>query len=149
MTDENLPAKTSRRVLLTGATGFLGHHTAHALVARGYEVVALCRDPQSAAARRLPASVQRLHGDILDADAVGSAALGCDAVIHCAGKVSRDPEDALLMTRINHDGMITVYKRLSYKSAEKRGTLFRGMALMALQQQQIQRNLEGGEDASS
>ena len=47
------------------------------------------------------------------------------------------------------DGMITVYKRLSYKSAEKRGTLFRGMALMALQQQQIQRNLEGDDDAAS
>ena len=43
------------------------------------------------------------------------------------------------------NGMITVYKRLSYKTAEKRGPLFRGMALLALQQQQLQR-LENAED---
>ena len=38
------------------------------------------------------------------------------------------------------DGMVTLYKRLSYKNSEDRGTLFRGMALMALQDQQIRRN---------
>ena len=43
------------------------------------------------------------------------------------------------------NGMITVYKQLSYKTAEKRGPLFRGMALLALQQQQLQR-LENAED---
>lgn len=110
MTDSNPPAKVARKVLLTGATGFLGHHVAHVLISRGYEVVALCRDPDAPAARRLPKSVARLHGDILDADAVGSAALGCHAVIHCAGKVSRDPEDALELTRVNHDGMRVVFE---------------------------------------
>lgn len=43
------------------------------------------------------------------------------------------------------NGMITVYKRLSYKPADKRGPLFRGMALLALQQQQLER-LENAED---
>ena len=47
------------------------------------------------------------------------------------------------------NGMITVYKRLSYKSAEDRGTLFRGMALMALKQQQLLKNAEESEDAGS
>ncbi len=46
-------------------------------------------------------------------------------------------------------GMITVYKRLSYKSAENRGTLFRGMALMALKQRQLQKSAEESEDAAS
>ena len=45
------------------------------------------------------------------------------------------------------DGMVTMYKRLSYKNAEDRGTLFRGMALMALQEQQIRRNQAGEESA--
>lgn len=44
-------------------------------------------------------------------------------------------------------GMITLYTRLSYKSAEDRGTLFRGMALMALQDQQLRRNLDDDESA--
>jgi len=38
------------------------------------------------------------------------------------------------------DGMITTYKRLSYKKGAERGTLFRGMALMALQQRLHIRN---------
>lgn len=45
------------------------------------------------------------------------------------------------------EGMVTMYKRLSYKSSEDRGTLFRGMALMALQEQQIRRNHKGEESA--
>ena len=47
------------------------------------------------------------------------------------------------------DGMITVYKRLSYKKAEDRGTLFRGMALMALKQRQALKNAEAPEDAKT
>ncbi|MEM6652847.1 MAG: hypothetical protein AAGA72_02535 [Pseudomonadota bacterium] len=44
-------------------------------------------------------------------------------------------------------GMITLYKRLSYKRDASRGTLFRGMALMALEQQQLQR-IAQAEDAA-
>nr|WP_070958708.1 hypothetical protein [Hyphomonas sp. Mor2] len=47
------------------------------------------------------------------------------------------------------DGMITVYKRLSYKPANDRGTLFRGMALMALKQQQLLKNAEDSEEVGS
>ena len=45
------------------------------------------------------------------------------------------------------EGMITLYTRLSYKSSEDQGTLFRGMALMALQDQQVRRNLNEEESA--
>lgn len=45
------------------------------------------------------------------------------------------------------EGTITLYKRLSYKKGESRGTLLRGMALMALQSQQIRRNLNEEESA--
>lgn len=47
------------------------------------------------------------------------------------------------------DGMITVYKRLSYKPADKAGPLFRGMALLALQQQQLNRLADAEDDAAS
>ena len=45
------------------------------------------------------------------------------------------------------EGMVTLYKRLSYKPADDRGTLFRGMALMTLQQQQLRRNTSDDETA--
>jgi hypothetical protein len=44
-------------------------------------------------------------------------------------------------------GMVKMYKRLSYKPSDDRGTLFRGMALMALQQQQLRRNTSEEESA--
>jgi len=44
------------------------------------------------------------------------------------------------------DGMITTYKRLSYKKGADRGTLFRGLALMALQQRLLLRNTAEPED---
>lgn len=47
------------------------------------------------------------------------------------------------------NGMIKVYKRLSYKSADDRGTLFRGMALMALKQRQLLKNAEDSDEAAS
>lgn len=96
------------RCLLTGATGFLGHHVAQALVEQGYEVVALVRDPDAEGATRLPGAVTLLQGNILDAASVEAAAKGCDALIHCAGKVSRDPEDATAMNEANVEGTRTV-----------------------------------------
>ncbi len=44
------------------------------------------------------------------------------------------------------DGMITTYKRLSYKKGADRGTLFRGLALMALQQRLLLRNTAEPQD---
>ena len=71
------------RVLLTGATGFLGRHIAGALVARGHDVVCFSR---SAATAGLPGRAH--NGDIRDRRAVEHAATGCDAIIHTAALVT-------------------------------------------------------------
>ena len=84
------------RVLITGATGFVGRAVTARLVAGGHEVIALSRDPKAARAR-LPASVEILPWETSDPDArVGlksfphiAASLfpsGIDAVIHLAGE---------------------------------------------------------------
>ena len=86
------------KALVTGATGFLGAHLVDTLVARGHAVVALARKPARVATRD---GVTPVAGDILDADSLKSAATGCEAVFHCAGVVSRDPEDGELLWRTN------------------------------------------------
>ena len=53
------------RVLVTGATGFVGGHLVPALLDRGHDVVALTRDPSSYVA---PAGVEVVEGDVLDPD---------------------------------------------------------------------------------
>jgi dihydroflavonol-4-reductase len=101
---------SDQRILVTGATGFLGAHVVAALVQRGHAVVALVRDPHSKLARALASQpgVELATGDVLDQASVEAAAKGCSAVMHCAGKVSRASADASMMTRVNVEGVATV-----------------------------------------
>jgi nucleoside-diphosphate-sugar epimerase len=80
------------RVLVTGASGFLGQHLVRALLALGAEVAALLRDPQSGGwphfVNREPECADRvfiLRGDLLDEAAVVRAAAGAQIVFHLAG----------------------------------------------------------------
>jgi dihydroflavonol-4-reductase len=81
------------KLLVTGATGFLGTHLVRTLEARGYDVVPFARS---------------LGGDVLDASGVARAAAGCEGVFHCAGKVSRRREDAEELYRLHVEGTRTV-----------------------------------------
>src|SRR5262249_22190535 len=75
---------------------FLGAHVAEALRARGHEVV-----PFSRGDAQRP---RRAGGDVLDARALAAAAAGCDGAFHCAGRVSRRPEDAEELYRVHVEG---------------------------------------------
>jgi dihydroflavonol-4-reductase len=92
------------RYLVTGATGFLGSHLVQLLRQAGDDVVALCRtDAPSLAAQGVTVRL----GDVLDHESVRAAAEGCDGLFHCAGKVSRRPEDAGELYRVHVDGTKT------------------------------------------
>jgi nucleoside-diphosphate-sugar epimerase len=73
----------SKRVLVTGAGGFLGLAICRLLRARDVAVVGLQRS-DSLVLRALKVEQQR--GDLADREAVLRAASGCDAVIHVAAK---------------------------------------------------------------
>jgi NADH dehydrogenase len=68
-------------VLVTGGTGFIGPHVAHALRVREVRVRALVRDATRAS--RLSAwGVELVEGDVTDAASLGPACDGVDTVVH-------------------------------------------------------------------
>ena len=72
-------------ILITGATGFLGHTLCPYLIDHGLRLRALVR-PTSAWEFLRPLGVELAWGDIRDPAAVRAAAEGCRAVVHAAGK---------------------------------------------------------------
>jgi len=71
------------RVLLTGATGYLGQRIAQALAARGHQLTLFARSAEQAG---LPG--RACNGDIRDRRALEQAAAGCEAIVHTAALVS-------------------------------------------------------------
>ena len=101
------------KVLVTGATGFVGSHTAKALQDAGHRVRALVRTPaklETVTARVGvdPASLETVPGDIRDADAVTAAVDGCDAVVHAAAVVSIAPAAETDVKATNFPGALNV-----------------------------------------
>jgi len=77
------------RLLVTGATGFVGSHAVRALLDAGHDVTLLARTPAKVAAA-LPdrhARVTIAAGDMTDAGAVRRALAGRDGVVHAAAAV--------------------------------------------------------------
>lgn len=81
----------SHRVLVTGASGFLGRHLVPRLIARGHEVRGLARN-RPTAGEVATLGVEWWTGDVREsADLIGAAG-ECDRVIHLAGGWVPDPE---------------------------------------------------------
>ena len=106
------------KVLVTGATGFIGGNLAHELCARGYEVRALVR-PGSSVLTIEDTSVERVEGDILDRESVSRAASGCRAVFHCAAAYTFWSKDPQGVRRANVEGTVNVLQCAAAAGAER------------------------------
>lgn len=72
------------KALVTGGGGFLGGAIVRQLVARGDDVRSFSRNIYPALTKL---GVEQSVGDLVDAQAVGQAAAGCDIVFHVGAKV--------------------------------------------------------------
>ena len=95
------------RVFLTGGTGFIGRPLTQSLLARGWQVVALVRNPDSPQAYALAKmGVQCVTGDLTDRESMRTGMTGADIVMHNAAwyEVGITKKARALMYAINVTG---------------------------------------------
>ena len=97
------------QVLVTGATGKIGHAIASALLDRGDQVRALVRDPKSAASV-LPAGVEPLLGDATDPSSLAIAVEGCELVFNSMGMPEQWVRDEAIFDQVNAVGSAEMAK---------------------------------------
>lgn len=91
------------KILITGATGYLGHRLALTLAERNNEVHILVRNPYS---NNIPQhkNIKVFAGDITQKQSITSAIKGCRQVYHTAALVKAFDKDSSLFYKVNVEG---------------------------------------------
>jgi len=97
------------RVLVTGASGFVGGALAARLAGRGDTVVALARSEASADALAAR-GYEVARGDVLDEDALAAALAGCTLLYHVAGVNTMCPTEPATLFHVNVRGAETAVR---------------------------------------
>ncbi|MFW9974523.1 MAG: NAD-dependent epimerase/dehydratase family protein, partial [Candidatus Thorarchaeota archaeon] len=90
------------KVLVTGATGFIGRRVASKLLEEGHDVVALVR--ASSNTEGLPKDIEIREADLFDIPSLENAIQGVKVVYHFAAYFDFYPRDKELMFRVNVEG---------------------------------------------
>lgn len=96
---------SNAKILLTGATGFIGAYLLRLLVRKGYQVRALRRaNSPMDLVQDIAHQVEWVEGDVTDVVALEDAYAGITHVCHCAAMVSFRPQDVRRMMQVNVSG---------------------------------------------
>jgi len=107
-------ARTEKKVLITGGTGFLGTHIVRQFLDAGEKNLRVMAS--SVPEWMKDAGVEPAEGSVTNRDDVANAVKNVSAIFHLAGKVSRDNEDAAVMNAIHLNGT-----RLVCEAAKENG----------------------------
>jgi len=106
------------KYFVTGATGFVGSHVVHQLVANGHEVVVSVRTP--AKAKELAElGVTITQGDVIDKESMRAPMQGVDGVFHIAGWYKVGVRDKSAGSRINIQGTRNVLELMQELGIKK------------------------------
>ena len=103
---------STRRIFVTGATGFVGRAVVPALRAHGYAVRCLVRRGSELDLRGMEA-IERVEGDVLSPDTLERNMAGCDTVVHLVGIIREEPSTLSTFERIHTQGTVNVLEAAS------------------------------------
>jgi len=112
------------KVCVLGATGFIGGHITRAVIAKGWQVCAVRRNPQNVGAIG-DVPVEWFTGNLNDVDSLRRAMRGCDVVFHAAATYLgnfRDIEREVSLARTEMENVLQAcsasrVQRLIYTSS--------------------------------
>lgn len=121
------------KVLITGATGFLGNNVARTLLAMGHSVRAYVR-PRADTTPIGDLNVEIAHGELGEINALSDAIKGVDVVVHAAASIHIGRTQLETQRRVNVDGTANVarasrmanVRMLHISSVDALGLGFRG-----------------------
>ncbi len=105
------------RVLVTGATGFIGRVLTGRLIEKGHEVIALVRTPGKE--KFLPPGARVFHGDITEPKALMKTLSECDALVHNAAIVDYGSYPGEVVLSVNVGGTIGILKTARESGVKK------------------------------
>jgi nucleoside-diphosphate-sugar epimerase len=93
-----MPAVPSRRIFLTGGTGYMGSRLAGVLAQRGHQVRALVRPGSE---RKAPAGIETVIGDALHGLSYAPQVRPADTFVHLIGVTNPSPANAQEFLRVD------------------------------------------------
>ncbi len=106
------------KVLVTGATGFIGYHVAKLLAGKGFHVKALVRNVNDVQSLR-NLGLEPVKGDLRDFDSGMAALKGCRHLYHLAADYRLWVPDPAVMYAINVQGTGNIMRAALRRSIEK------------------------------
>ncbi|KAJ1687245.1 hypothetical protein LUZ63_018635 [Rhynchospora breviuscula] len=108
------------KVLLTGASGFLGGRLSLVLLAEGYSVRALVWSSDPTRGADLADGLEVVYGDITDLESLMKACDGCEALFHVAALVESWLPDPSRFYTVNVGGIENVLKAFAKTETMKK-----------------------------
>jgi nucleoside-diphosphate-sugar epimerase len=135
---------TTRRIAVTGATGFIGGAIVQDLARTGHRIRVLVRPKSIGKTKYLPNSVEVIEGDLSEQTNISDLIGGVDTIIHCAGAVRGGTESAFM--RINEDAVRSLVNGAARESTLTRFLLVSSLAASSPEVSPYAASKRAGED---